>query len=212
MTEQLHITHPAETSAQPRIVYGSGAEAITPMDPEAAAQTLRELGVTENAIADTTVYIDPHNRLLNHGTHYSQRQGRLRFLLNPDLRDAPGEIIRLSASVRGKQRTSEQMNRTFVHEGEHLAQSNRHDKKVTEGHIAIYGLAALGAIAGNRLLGKAKKGKIGAAVGASMGYQIGYRLAPHERQARKRAGQVRGKEPQVVSTAIKRVGSSRATS
>ncbi len=198
MTEQMQSsTH----TSQPRIIYGEGVDSTVSVDPEAAAQTMRELGVSETAIASSAVYIDPKNRLLNYGTHYSNILGRLRFRSNSELRDVEGDIVRLSTRVRGRERSSEQMNKTAVHEWEHLAQGDRHDNKVTEGHIAIYGLAAIGALAGNSL-GKGVKGKVGAVTGGFLGYLLGYRLAPHERQARLRAGQVRGLEPQVVSKAI----------
>lgn len=200
MSEQAPTTQPGELPSQPRIVYGEGLDSSVSVDPEAAAQIMRELGVSEAGIANSAVYIDPKNRLANNGTHYSNKLGRLRFRSVPELQDVEGDIVRLSTKVRGKERTSEQMNRTAVHEWEHLAHQDRHDRKVTEGHIAIYGLVALGTLAGNRL----GKGKAGAAIGGFLGYQLGYWLAPHERQARLRAGQVRGLEPQVASKAIQR--------
>lgn len=203
MSEQAPTTQTSELPSQPRIVYGEGLDPSVSVDPEAAAQTMRELGVSEAGIANSAVYIDPKNRLANNGTHYTNKLGRLRFRSVPELQDVEGDIVRLSTKVRGNERTPEQMNRTATHEWEHLAQEDRHDRKVTEGHIAIYGLAALGALAGNKL-GKGFKGKAGAAIGGFLGYQLGYRLAPHERQARLRAGQVRGLEPQVISKAIQK--------
>lgn len=200
MSEQAPAPRTTEQSSQPRIVYGEGTDPGVSVDPEVAAQTMRELGISEDGIARSAVYVDPKNRLANNGTHYPNRLGRLRFRSVPELQDVEGDIVRLSTRVRGKERTPEQMNRTATHEWEHLAQADRHDRKVIVGHIAIYGLAALGALAGNRL----GKGKIGAAVGGFVGYQLGYMLAPHERQARLRSGQVRGIEPQVVSNAFQR--------
>ncbi len=188
---------------QPRIIYGEGIDPSVSVDPEVAAQTMRELGVSEAGIANSAVYVDPKNRLANNGTHYSNSQAKLRFRSVSELQDVQGDVVRISTKVRGKERTTELMNKTLTHELEHLAQGDRHDRKVTEGHIAIYGLAALGALAGNRL-GKGVKGRVGAALGGFLGYQLGYWLAPHERQARLRAGQGRGLEPQVVSKAIRR--------
>lgn len=195
------VSQTTELHSQPRIVYGKGVNSSVSIDPEAAAQTMRELGVSEAGIANSAVYVDPKNRLANYGTRYTNRLGRLRFRSVPELQDVEGDIVRLSTKVRSKERTAEQMNKAATHEWEHVAQADRHDRKVTEGHIAIYGLAALGALAGNRL-GKGAKGKVGAAIGGFIGYQLGYLLAPHERQARLRAGQVRGLEPQVISGAI----------
>ncbi|MDQ5886076.1 MAG: hypothetical protein QG628_473 [Patescibacteria group bacterium] len=202
MSESAPNNPITETKIQPHIVYGEANPDVL-MDPEAAGITMRELGISDDGISNSTIYIDPKNRLMNNGTHYTNRLGRLRFRSNPEITDATGDVIRLSTRVKSKDRSEELLNRTFVHEAEHLAQGDRHDIKVTEGHLAIYGLAAIGALVGNRL-GKGAKGKVGAALGGFMGYQLGYWLAPHERQARQRAGQVRGLAPQVVSKAIHR--------
>jgi hypothetical protein len=204
MSEQPQTIQSGEPPSQPRIVYGEGLDPSVSVDPEATAQTMRELGVSEVGIANSAVYIDPKNRLMNNGTHYSNAQAKLRFRSIPELRGVEGDVVRISAKVKGKERTEELMNRTLTHELEHLAQADRHDRKVSEGHISEYGLAILGALAVNRLVGRGVKGKVGAAIGGFMGYQLGYWLAPHERQARIRAGQMRGVEPQVVSKAVKR--------
>ena len=98
------------------------------------------------------------------------------------------------------------MNKTLVHELEHLAQDERDDKKVTAGHIAIWGLAAAGALLGHTL-GRRKGGALTpltTVVGAYIGHSVGYRIAPHERQARKRAGQTRQGHAEVTTDAIVR--------
>jgi hypothetical protein len=204
MPDTLHAQNQHPTEAVPRVIYGEGADAGVTVDPEMAAQTMHELGIPDTAIADSAVFVDPKSRLLNNGTHYSKAQARLRFRSVPEIRDVKGDVIRISTKKRGKDRSEELMNKTATHEWEHMAQAERHDRKVTEGHIAIYGLAAVGALAGNRLGGGGVKRLVGLAVGGYLGYLLGYRVAPHERQARFRAGQVRGQEPQVVSRAIKR--------
>jgi len=201
MSKNTIETEKSDIGALPTIVYGKGIDPGVHVDPVAAAETMRELGVTEEGIASSAVYVDPKNRLANYGTHYTNTIGRMRFAAVPELRGVEGDIVRLSTKVRGKNRTPEQINRIAVHEWEHLAQHDRHDINVTEGHVAIYGLAALGAFVGSKL-GKGGKNKVGAVLGGMLGYQIGYRLAPHERQARLRAGQVRGFVPQVESRAV----------
>lgn len=66
-------------------------------------------------------------------------------------------------------------------------------------------LVRQGIVGENSELSQANRSrKIGAAVGGFLGYQLGYRLAPHERQARQRSGQVRNQSPQFVSKAIHR--------
>lgn len=179
----------AEGTVRPLVVYGEGTGLDNTITPEAIAGTMRELGTSAPAIRDAAVYVDPKNRLLNYGTHYPNWLGRWRFRSVPELRDVKGDIVRISASVRGKARTEEQKKRTLRHELEHLAQHDRNDRNVTAGHIAIVGLTATGAIIGSRF-GKGKISKAaGVAAGAVLGYETGYMLAPHERQARKRARQ-----------------------
>jgi len=185
MTESQHEQ---QHQPRPRIVMGEGVDPSIGIDRNALSETMQELGISENVMNNATVVVDPNNRLLNYGTHYSKREARLRF---PGLRNTPGQAVRVSAKVRGKERTEKQMNRTLVHELEHVAQSDRRDKKVTAGHVAIWGLTAAGALAGNRI-GKNKASKtLGIVVGAIAGNRLGYLGAPHERQARARAREVR---------------------
>ena len=199
----------SSTRHEPRVVYGKGIDPSITSNSSSHTETMRQLAISEEGIAKTTIILDPKRRFLNYGTHYPNKVGRLRFRSNPEIQSSKGDIIRLSTvmmnwrRMKFEPRTAERMNVTNVHELEHVAQQDRHDRKVTQGHIAIYGLAVLGAIAGNRL-NRGVKGKVGATIGGFLGYQLGYRLAPHERQARLRAGQVRGLEPQVVSKAIER--------
>lgn len=196
LTNNLGTIMP-ETSALPLIVYGEGANPNDTISPEIAAETMRELGISEQAIGDAAIFLDPKNRMVNYGTHYSPRQAQLRFRSVPELSNAKGEVVRLSTTMRGKALTELQMNRTFVHELEHVAQHDRDDTKVTKGHIAIWGLAAAGAVIGSRY-GKSNLVKTaGALVGAIIGYESGYMIAPHERQARHRGRAV-------TSTAVSR--------
>lgn len=190
----------------PRIVIGKGTEQDITVDEHAVANTMRDLGISEEAIATSAVYIDPKNRLINNGTHYSRSIGRRRFRSNKELQDVEGDIVRLTIRKRYKDRPTELMNKTLVHELEHLAQDDRDNMKVTMGHIAIWGLAAAGAVLGHKI-GSRKGGvitPITTAVGAYIGHSIGYRVAPHERQARVRSGQVKGKGAEVLSQAVTR--------
>ena len=127
MNEQAPITPADELASQPRIVYGEGFDPGVSVDPEAAAQTMRELGVSEAGIANSAVFIDPKNRLMNNGTHYSNTQAKLRFRSIPELQGVKGDVVRISTKVKGKERTEELMNRTLTYELEHLAQADRHD-------------------------------------------------------------------------------------
>lgn len=195
-----------ESHAVPRIVMGQGSEQDVVVDQQAVANTMRELGISDEAISSSAIYIDPKNRFLNNGTHYQSGLGRRRFRSNEELQDVEGDIVRLTTRKRYKDRPTELMNKTLVHEIEHQAQEDREDKKVTAGHIAIWGLATVGALLGYKFGGR-KGGAmkpIATAAGAYLGHSVGYRIAPHERQARKRAGQMRGRTAEVTTNAITR--------
>ena len=196
-------TEAKNSHSVPTVLYGGNAANVISLDEHALADTMQELGIPEKAIGETTIYMDPRARLISFGTHYPNKLGRLRLRKVPGIKDATGDIIRLSTKMvfesekLGRDTNDSRMNRIAVHELEHVAQQERHDRKLNEGHIAIWGLAAAGAVIGNRL-GRTKKGKaLGTAVGGYVGHSIGYMIAPHERQARARARQVK-------STAIKR--------
>lgn len=188
----------------PKVIYGEDVDPTVLVDARELGQTMRNLGISDESIANSAVYIDPRNRLQTFGTHYPNRIGRLRFRSVPEIQLVKGDIVRLSTTVKNKARTDEEMNRTLVHELEHLAQSDRKDRRVTEGHLAIWGLAAAGAILGSRLGGNKMFKAAGTAVGAAVGHSLGYLMAPHERQARKRAGQGRKATPQVTTDAVSR--------
>jgi len=189
MTNIVEQTPVAETSL-PHVVYGEGLDSGITVSPDQIAQTMQELGVSEQGISDTTIYMDPKSRLQTYGTHYPNRLGRLRFRSNPEIQEASGDIIRLSTIMKGTPRTDEAINRTLVHELEHRAQEERHDVKLTQGHIAIWGLALAGAVIGNRLGRSGVTKTAGTVIGAAIGHSAGYMIAPHERQARERARQV----------------------
>jgi len=183
----------------PRIVNGENTN--TYIDAQEAAKTMRELGISDGLLEKTTIYVDPENRLITNGTAYPQHLGHWRFDRSSQLAKAPGPIVRISTTMRGKPRDEEAMNRTLIHELEHVAQMDRKDKKLILGHAAIWGLAVVGAVAGNvlssrktsRLLPKT----IATIGGALIGQQVGYKLAPHEAQAQHRAHEI-------TTTAIKR--------
>ena len=204
MSQHNPISQVSEAQAQPRVVYGQGVNSDVLVDPELVAQTMQHLGIPEIDIAKTTIYLDPKNRFLNNGTEYPGSVGRLRFRGNPEMRGSEGNVIRLTTIKRGEPRPEELMNRTLVHELEHIAQAKRKDPKIFMGYAAMLGLAAAGAYVGNKLGNTTKSKTIGTAVGALVGRFAGYMIAPHEKQARMRAGQVRGVEPPVVSKAVRR--------
>jgi hypothetical protein len=176
-----------EKPPQPRVVYGERISPDLTVDINGAADTMRELDTSDGTTGNTTIYLDPTNRFATNGIAYPRTLGRLRHIFYPELRNAPGPIVRISTKVKGKKRTEEQMNHTLAHELEHVAQMDRKDPRLKMGHLAIWGSAALGAVIGNKL-GSGKKARTaGTLLGAMIGQQVGYRIAPHERQARERA-------------------------
>lgn len=187
----------------PTVIYGEGLAPDISISPQQAAETMRELGISDFGISEAVIYADPKNRLQVFGTHYPNWTGRQRFNSIPEIRESKGDIIRLSTKMKGRPRTAKEMNITLVHELEHLAQEDRKDRKVTEGHIAIWGLALAGAVVGNRFGKSSVSRTIGTLFGAGAGHSLGYLIAPHERQARRRAGQGH-KTAQVTSTAVER--------
>lgn len=190
MADSVEHSQSSEVSL-PRVVYGGGTDSSISVDAQEVAETMQDLGVSKQGISDTTIYVDPKSRFQTFGTHYPNKIGRLRFRSNPQIQEAKGDIVRLSTVMKGKPRTGEEINHTLVHELEHRAQEDRHDSKLTEGHIAIWGLATAGAILGNRL-GKNRASKVvGTAMGAGVGHSLGYMIAPHERQARATAKAVK---------------------
>lgn len=178
----------------PRIVHGTEITPYIDIDPTQVASVLHELGVSDSAIESTTIYLDGNSHIATNGMAYPNALGRTRFRHVPELKNAPGAIVRIGTNQRGKVRTEEDMNRTLVHELEHVAQMERKDKKMTAGHLAIWGLAAAGAVAGNKLAkkrGTGRAGRFGAMIaGMAAGQQIGYKFAPHEHKARERAKEI----------------------
>jgi hypothetical protein len=176
-----------EKQAHPRVVYGEKIPPDLTVDPDALADTMRELNISDKTIENTTIYMDPSNRLATNGIAYPKTLGRLRHIRHPELRRAPGPVVRVSTKIRGTERKKQDMNHTLSHELEHVAQIDRKDPRLTIGHLAIWGSAALGATIGNKL-GSSRKGRaVGTLLGAMVGQQIGYKRAPHEQQAREKS-------------------------
>lgn len=181
-----------QSLAEPKIIISPKTKGELIIDPGAVAQTMQELGISKQGIQNTSILVDETNRIATNGIAYPRWLGILRHLHYPQLRDAPGPIIRLSSVVKGKERSAENMNRTLVHELEHVAQMERKDPNIKLGHVAIWGLATAGGIAVNRLMrGQSKVIQLAATfAGAMAGQQLGYRIAPHEIEARQRAKEI----------------------
>lgn len=178
----------SETDKQtPRIIMDTAAQAIYDLDPDEVADTLRQAGVQE--VASHTIDVSSERRF-NGGATAPKWLDRL--VNGPSEANAgPGSVIRIhtSTKMRPNPRTSEQLDELLAHEAQHVAQIERHDKRLAVGFITMGTLALLGGYAGNRLTVNKHKPirALGVTVGALIGYKIGYQLAAHETQARAHA-------------------------
>jgi hypothetical protein len=199
-TDETLVADP-EQVVQPRVVYGQEADRSVRIDAARAAVTMAELGLSEDKIKSTTIYVDAKYHASLNGSTYPNRLGRARFKSEPELREAPGSIVQMSTLKKGEPRTDDEMNKTLVHELEHVAQSERGDYELQRGSAVIAGLTAAGALLG-RLASKNAERKstrlFGLITGALAGYQVGYKVSPHERHARQRS-------EEVTTDAIKRI-------
>jgi len=178
---------------QPVVIVDDMLSASLEVDPVVIAQTMQELGISNPGITNTTLHIDDKRHFLYKGSQTPKSFDRV--LRNPsEVNEGEGSVIRVSTNIRGRELDAETMNQTLVHELEHVAQTDRKDTKMKIGNLAIWGLAAAGLVVGN-YLGKKSGSKITRAVspviGFAIGHQMGYRIAPHERQARARAKEVK---------------------
>jgi hypothetical protein len=197
MEESSHDKQLA-SSTYPRAVYGDGVQPDIFVDPPCVLETMNILRIS-SIPAEHTVYVSGRFNIARKGLQLSKWIDRF-VHGEKDRNEGEGSVVRVNTVLRGKVRSIDDMNRTLVHELEHVAQAERNDPKLVYGNIAIWGLTLAGALAGNTIVkrrGNAAASVIGMVVGAAAGHDIGYLVAPHERQARERARTV-------VTTAIYR--------
>lgn len=182
-------THESDQQPLPKVLYEGEASDRLEVNAESVAETMQKLGVSAELISRTNLFITPRSYSTN-GSTWPKGLGRLRYRGHEELEDAEGPIVRINQRVKGRERSAEDMNRTLVHELEHVSQIDRNDLQVKIGHAAVWGLAGAGAIAGNQL-GKSRSSKTAfSLLGEIVGHQAGYRLAPHEKQARNRSDEI----------------------
>lgn len=172
--------------AQPKIVTSSGLEAKITINPAMVGKGMADLHISPERIRATSILVDDTSRLATRGMTFPGWLGRLR---HPQLRHSRGPIVRISTVIRGTEVPEAAMNETLEHELEHVAQAERRDPKIPLGFAAMVGLGIAGGIVSYRLSrerGVAARIVV-TALGATVGWQAGYTIAPHERQARKRA-------------------------
>jgi hypothetical protein len=181
-----------ETNPTPRITIDSAAKAQGWTVDEAGLgrHMAEDYGISPEGIERTTVVLSGKN-------HFSYKGSETPGMLDRGLRgvtrenDGANSIVRITTTLRGVQRSPDDINATLSHEMEHTAQGDRKDKNQLIGNIAIWGLATAGAIIGSRA-SKHPTGRVaGVLIGGIVGQLIGYQVAPHENQARQRAEQVR---------------------
>lgn len=180
-----YTNHPNTDVVVPRVVYGEGVQPDVYCSPEGSLQPMCELGINSNS-TEVTAYLAGGFNLARKGMQLSKRLDR--FMHGPlERNEGNGYVVRINTKLRGKPRTADEMNRTFVHELAHVAQAERNDPRVPIGNAIIGGLTIAGMIAGN-VLSKNTDNRFArvaaVAIGGIAGHDIGYKLAPHERQAR----------------------------
>lgn len=190
MLRELPIYESTEVALQeqtPRIVYDSEVDPQIIVNAHEIAGTMRAMEISEKAISNTIVYLDAQSHYCVNGSVWPKMLGRLRHIRNPELRKAPGSIVRLSTVMAGKRRRIDDINRTLVHELKHVAQIDQKDSSLVYGQVTYWGISALGALAANKLVRNSPRIVPRLAVtfgGLLLGSHAGYRLAPHERHAR----------------------------
>lgn len=158
------------------------------IDPAKTASAMSEhYDISNRGIEVTSIVLDDKNRLSYRGSQTPKWLDRLIRGKKPE-NEGSGSVVRIGTKIRGRKRTSEDVNHTLSHELEHVAQSDRRDRNILLDNLAVWGLAGGGAFAGNKL-GRRRKGTkiIGTIAGAAIGQALGYKLASHEQQARDKA-------------------------
>src|SRR6266702_959351 len=183
---------PLEETIVPRVIVDQKASPEWEANATQLAQLLTDkYSMSENGIANTTVIVDGDNRLSYKGSHTSKLLYRLLHGKSPE-NDGAGSVIRVGTRFRGRRRTQEEVNETLAHELEHAAQQDRKDPKVVLGNLATWGVAATGAVVGNKLTRNSSPAIkfVASSIGAIIGQSIGYRFASHESEARRKAQRV----------------------
>lgn len=174
-----------EIEAAPNVVYRRPADAKqVEFVGEKLAATMNHLGIPESATKQRTVYVDSRSKLVTNGTMYPASLSSLRYWHHPFLRKVDGPVVRINTVKRGRPRSEQRLNRTLVHELEHLAQEERKDWRLALGRLSIAGFTVAGAVVGSKIGSSTREKAAFGLMGAGVGNQIGYKVAPHERQAR----------------------------
>jgi hypothetical protein len=168
------------------------------IDTDALTQLTQDLSITPQVAAQTSVLIEERSNELYKGSHLPKWLDRTLHGRQP-YNEGEGSVVRIAGRHHGQDLTAEEMNRTLVHEMEHVSQHDRKDVSMRAGNAIIWGLAAAGAVAGHEASkNRGKFMRLVLPLGlAAVSQRIGYQLAPHEREARARA-------QQITSTAIRR--------
>lgn len=165
--------------AAPQVI-GPKNRSIT-ADPKKIAKLMRQLGVKAEVIAVTTVVFDDQKRRVTNGRHYPVRLAHWLFRGDPKLKDAPGDVIRVTLVKHGGRRHQRAVAKSLIHEIAQLSQYHRDRRLIWWGWLIMLVMTIAGAVFGYHL---------GiwlpwpAVLGALDGYYIGCLLAPHLRQAR----------------------------
>lgn len=152
------------------------------VDLAGVAEAMKALGVSEQTIQSTTIYVDSYPHLTILGSVWPRFLAWLRY---PRL--APrGHVVRLSSKMFFLGPTDRTINHTLIHEIEHVAQIERKDTRILIGYLTnlVFLLAGIA-------LGLTNKSDVIIFkvliifITALFGLRVGYMFSLHEMQARK---------------------------
>lgn len=167
--------------SQPRLVVNTNLTSLR-VDLMGIAKIMKSLGLSEETIQTTTVYIDSRQHLTVRGSVWPKFLAKLRY---PRLAPS-GCVIRLSGNMFFTGPTDRTINHTLIHEIEHVAQIERKDVRIFIGYLTSIIFSANGVA-----LGLASNPSVVilevliTGITGLFGLQLGYLLSLHEMQARK---------------------------
>lgn len=180
----------SQPSVAPDIIVAPGVNPVQQIDPRWASSVMRELGISDETIAKTSVYVDANSHYSHRGSAWPGMLARVRFRHIEGLRDALGPVVRLSTVMRGQPRSPEAIAETAEHEFVHVGQLEHDKRSLAVGWLGMVSLTAVGALVGNRITKNTSLSvrSLATLVGAAIGHHAGYTIAPHERKARVATG------------------------
>lgn len=171
----------------PKLVIDKRIKDIT-VDIDAIGHIMNDFGLPEGTIKSTTVYISYRPALRILGSVWPKYLARFRY---PSIKPK-GMVLRLSYKMYFIGTTERTINRTLVHEIEHVAQVARKDIKLLIGYATELVFLSAGIALGLTNESDSVIFRIAILLITSFaGLQVGYMFAMHEAVARKASANYR---------------------